>query len=43
MYLQEVPTLTGDYPDDNPYKGIMGFMIAGLKDSVPFVVEDGYS
>ena len=32
--------LTGDDPDDNPYKGIMCFMIAGLKENVPFVVKD---
>ena len=45
MYLQkrEVCTggeLTGAGPDDNPYKGIMCFMIAGLKENVPFVVKD---
>ena len=32
--------LTGADPDDNPHKGIMCFMIVGLKDNVPFVVKD---
>ena len=45
MYLQkrEVCTggeLTGADPDGNPYKGIMRFMIAGLKENVSFVVKD---
>ena len=44
MYLQKRDEyaggeLTGADPDDNPYKGIMGFMIAGLKENVPFVVK----
>ena len=32
--------LTGADPDDNPYKGIMCFLIVGLKENVPFVVKD---
>ena len=32
--------LTGDDPNDNPYKGIMCFMIVGLKENVVFVVKD---
>ena len=32
--------LTGADPDDTPYKGIMYFMIVGLKKNVPFVVKD---
>ena len=41
MYLQKRKVytggeLTGAGPDDNPYKGIMCFMIAGLKENVPF-------
>ena len=32
--------ITGTGPDDNTYRGIMGFMIAGLKENVPFVVKD---
>ena len=45
MYLQKWEEftggeLTGADPDDNPYKGIMCFMIAGLTENVPFVVED---
>ena len=32
--------LTGADPDDNPYKGIMCFMIVGLKENLPFVVKD---
>ena len=32
--------LTGADPDDNPFKGMMSFMIVGLKENVPFVVED---
>ena len=45
MYLQKRDEyaggeLTGADPDDNPYKEIMGFMIAGLKENVPFVVKD---
>ena len=40
MYLQEREEfiggeLTGADPDDNPYKGIMSFMIVGLKENVP--------
>ena len=45
MYLQKRDEyagveLTGADPDNNPYKGIMGLMIAGLKENVPFVVKD---
>ena len=45
MYLQKRDEytggeLTGAGPDDNPYKGIMCFMIVGLKENVSFVVED---
>ena len=45
MYLQKRDEyaggeLTGANPDGNPYKGIMRFMIAGLKENVPFVVKD---
>ena len=32
--------LTGADPDDNPYKGIMCFLIVGLKENVPFVFKD---
>ena len=32
--------LTGSDPDGNLYKGIMCFMIVGLKKNVPFVVKD---
>ena len=45
MYLQKREgftgrDLTGSNPDDNPYKGIMCFMIVVLKENVPFVVKD---
>ena len=45
MYLQEREEYTGGEltetdPDDNPYKGIMCFMIVGLKENVPFVAKD---
>ena len=45
MYLQKQDEYTGGElagadPDGNPYKGIMCFMIAGLKENVPFVVKD---
>ena len=45
MYLQKREEytrgeLTGTDPDDNPYKGIMCFMIVGLKENVPFVAKD---
>ena len=45
MYLQKRDEyaggeLTGDDPNDNPYKGIMCFMIVGLKENVVFVVKD---
>ena len=45
MYLQKQEEYTGGElrgadPDDNPYKGIMRFMIAGLKENVSFVVKD---
>ena len=45
MYLQKREEftgreLTGADPDDNPYKGIMCFMIVGLKENVPFAVKD---
>ena len=31
--------LKGAEPDDNPYIGIMCFMIIGLKENVPFVAK----
>ena len=45
MYLQKREEysggeLTGADPDDNPYKGIMCFVIVGLKENVPYVVKD---
>ena len=45
MYLQKLEEFTGGEvtgadPDDNPCKGIMCFMIVGLKENVPFVVKD---
>ena len=45
MYLQKRDEyaggeLTGADPDDNPYKWIMGFMIAGLKENVSFIFKD---
>ena len=45
MYLQKWDEyaggeLIGTDPDDNTYRGIMGFMIAGLKENVSFVVKD---
>ena len=32
--------LKGADPEDNSYKGIMCFIIAGLKENVPFVVKN---
>ena len=45
MYIQKWEEyaggeLTGADPYDNPYKGIMCFMIAGMKENLPFVVKD---
>ena len=45
MYIQKRGEYAGGKltradPDDNPYKGIMCLMIAGLKENKPFVVND---
>ena len=45
MYLQKREEytggeLTGADPDDNPYKGIVCFMIAGLKENVLVFLKD---